>query len=281
MLDLPQAARYSGGLQRIFIMRFSAVFALVCMTALPAQAQNLEWQDFDISAGGSVQYRPDYLGSDDYDVGFTPNLEASWQHVLFLSARNGAGVYLVDYPASRFGVSIMPDFGRDDSSNSRLNGLGDIGFGWNVKIFGEMNYEPFIAGAVGTLAVGGDAQGQTVAGYAGFREPLNEKLTSEVTLGTTWASATWGRAYYGVTTAQAVASGLPVHGVSSGLRDASLTGKLTYALSPQLSMTGTARWSRLLGDVAESPIVAEKDALMLGMGLDYKFATATRDPGNN
>lgn len=255
-------------------MRFLLVAALALFASLPAQAQMIEWSDFDVSAGGSGQYRPDYLGSDDYEFGFAPDAEIAWQKTLFVSTRNGAGVYIVNVPSSSFGVSISPDFGRDDSTNDALTGMGDIDFGWRLNIFGDVYYEPFIAGAKASVAVGGGAEGQTVNAYVGLRKALTEQLTGQLVLGTTWAGATWGDAYYGVNATQSIATGYAQHDVDSGFRDAALGGSLSYALTPQLSLTGSARWTRLLGDVADSPIVQEQDNLTLGIGLDYQINTA-------
>lgn len=260
-------------------MRLALALAVIFI-ALPASAQNLEWQDFDISVGGAAQYRPDYLGSDDYEFGFVPDAEIAWQKTLFVSTSNGAGVYIVDYPKSRFGVSVSPDFGRDEDENSQLAGMGDIDFGWRLNVFGNLYYEPFIAGAKASIALAEGAEGHTVNAYVGLRKPLTDRITGQMLLGTTWAGASWGNAYYGVDAAQSVSSGYAQYRVDSGFRDVALGGSLSYSLTPEVSLTSSARWTHLLGDVADSPLVTEEDNLTVSLGLNYRLATATTGAGH-
>lgn len=254
-------------------MRFLPLTAFSLLLALPAYGQNIEWQDFDVTLGGSAIYHPDYLGSDDYEFGFAPDAELVWQKALFLSSKNGAGIYIVDYPSSRFGISIAPDFGRSDDTNPQLAGLGDVDFGWQMRVFGDLNYEPFIAGASARIGLAGGSDGQQINAYIGLRKELMENLTGQMTVGTSWAGATWGNDYYGVTAAQAASSGLPQYRVNNGFRDAALGGLLSYKLTPEVSLTGSARWTHLLGDFADSPIVSEENNLTMGLGLTYSVAT--------
>lgn len=254
-------------------MRFVPATLISLLIALPAYGQNIEWQDFDFTLGGSALYHPDYLGSNDYEFGFAPDAEVVWQKTLFVSSKNGAGVYIVDYPHSRFGVSIAPDFGRSEDTNPRLAGLGDVDFGWQMRVFGDLTYEPFIVGASARLGFAGGSDGQMILAYAGLRKELIPNLIGQMTVGTSWAGATWGNEYYGVNAAQAASSGLPQYRVNNGFRDAALSGSLSYKLTPAVALTGSARWTHLLGDVADSPIVEETNNLTLGLGLTYSMTT--------
>jgi len=260
-------------------MRFLIAAVAALFFAIPAHAQNLEWSDFDIYVGAQGQYSADYLGSDDYEFSVSPEAEVVWQKHLFVSTRNGAGVYLFNDPRFKLGVSAGPDFGRDEDDNDRLTGLGDIDLGWRGHVFGEVNYEPFVAGARGSFAFGGDAEGQTINAYVGLRKQLTERMTGQMTLGTTWASGTWGTQYYGINAAQSAASGLAQHDVGSGFRDVALGGSVAYMLTEKFRLTGSARWTHLMGDVADSPIVEEENNLTLGIGLGYQFSTAKMGPG--
>ena len=182
--------------------------------------------------------------------------------------------YLFNDNHFRLGVSASPDFGRDEDDNDRLTGLGDIDLGWRGNLFGEVFYEPFVAGAKASFAFGGDAEGQTVNAYVALREQLTERIRGQMTLGTTWASGTWGTQYYGINALQSAASGLAQHDVGSGFRDIGVGGTVSYFITPELSINGSARWTHLLGDVANSPIVEEDNNLTLGVGLAWQINTA-------
>mgnify|MGYP000277032231 CR=1 FL=1 len=74
------------------------------------------------------------------------------------------------------------------------------------------------------------------------------------------------------------ASGLPVYSTEGGVKDVSLTLLGTYSLSGDLRkgmmVTAVARYSRLLGDFRQSPIVeiaGDADQWMGGLGLAYTF----------
>lgn len=266
--------------EKDFHMRILPVAALCTLFALPAFAQSLEWDDFDISLGGSGQYRADYLGSDDYEFGFAPRGEISWKKAVFVSTRNGAGIYVFNDPHFQMGAAIAPDFGRKEDTNSRLTGLGDIETGARLNIFADVWYAPFIAGAKANLGFNvGDADGQFFNFYAGLRKDLTERLTGQMTIGTTWANTDWNQLYYGVTAAQSASSGLAAYTPGDGFRDAALGGELTYRMTPDFNLIGSARWTHLMGDVADSPIVQDKDNLTLGLGLSYQLSTAKTGAG--
>jgi outer membrane scaffolding protein for murein synthesis (MipA/OmpV family) len=245
--------------------------ALLLSTPASAQILSVKASDFDVRVGGAVTYAPDYLGSDDYELGFQPDAELSFQKVLFLSTRNGAGVYIFNDHTTRFGVGLAPNFGREESDNSRLNGLGDIDFGGDLNIFLEGNFEPFSLGMSGRVGVLGDAVGTVISVYAGYRQPITEQLTGRVRTTLSWADDRWTEDYFGINAAQSAASGLPVFDTSDGISTASVSAGLSYAITPSVSLTGTARYTRLLGDAADSPITDSADQLSFLLGAAYSW----------
>jgi outer membrane protein len=82
------------------------------------------------------------------------------------------------------------------------------------------------------------------------------------------------RAYFGVSPVASLASGLPVYRPGSGVYGVALTSGLTYQLGSHWGLFGYARYERLVGDAARSPIVRElgsRDQLSGGIGLNYTF----------
>lgn len=253
--------------------RAIALTALALLLALPAQAQimSVNESDFDVRVGGAVTYAPDYLGSDDYELGFMPDAEITFQKVLFASTRNGAGIYLFNDGGTRMGVALAPNFGRDAGDNARLNGLGDIDIGGDLNIFLEGNFAPFSLGLNGRTGVVGDAVGTMLTVYGGYRENLTEQLSGHVRASVSWADDSWTEDYFGVNPTQAIASGLPAYRTSDGLATASLSTGLSYALSPNVDLNMTARYTRLLGDAADSPITDSADQLSFLLGASYSW----------
>lgn len=88
------------------------------------------------------------------------------------------------------------------------------------------------------------------------------------------------REYFGVTPAVALATGLPAYRPSSGIYGVAAATGITYALNDRWGLFGFARYERLVGDAAKSPIVREfgsRNQFSGGIGLNYTF-TIHRGP---
>ena len=89
-----------------------------------------------------------------------------------------------------------------------------------------------------------------------------------------FASARYQRAYFGVTPAAALASGLPAYSPDSGVHAVALATGLSYQFDSRFGLFGFGRYERLIGDAAKSPIVRElgsRNQLSAGIGLNYTF----------
>ena len=83
------------------------------------------------------------------------------------------------------------------------------------------------------------------------------------------------RAYFGVTPEAALASGLPAYRPGGGIYGVAVAsgGTLQFGKSP-FGLFGYARYERLVGDAAKSPIVRElgsRNQYSAGLGLTYTF----------
>ena len=63
-------------------------------------------------------------------------------------------------------------------------------------------------------------------------------------------------AFFGVTAAQALASGLTTFTATSGLKDISLAFGANYKVTDSWALVANAGYSKLLGDAKNSPIVS-------------------------
>ena len=82
------------------------------------------------------------------------------------------------------------------------------------------------------------------------------------------------RAYFGVTPAVSLATGLPVYRPKSGIHGVAVAGGATFALNDRWGMFGYARYERLVGDAAKSPVVRQfgsRNQASAGIGLSYTF----------
>ncbi|HEU0284431.1 MAG TPA: MipA/OmpV family protein, partial [Sphingomicrobium sp.] len=82
------------------------------------------------------------------------------------------------------------------------------------------------------------------------------------------------RAYFGVTPAVALASGLPAYRPGGGIHGVAAASSLSIQFNPRWGLFGFGRYERLVGDAAKSPIVRElgsRNQLSGGVGLNYTF----------
>lgn len=89
-----------------------------------------------------------------------------------------------------------------------------------------------------------------------------------------FSDARYQRAFFGVSPAAALASGLPAYRPGGGLHAAAMTSGLSYQFNPRFGLFGFARYERLVGNAAKSPIVRQlgsRDQFSAGLGLNYTF----------
>jgi outer membrane protein len=82
------------------------------------------------------------------------------------------------------------------------------------------------------------------------------------------------RAYFSVSPAAALATGLPVYRPSGGIHAVALAGGVQTQFGPRWGLFGYARGERLVGDAAKSPLVrayGSRNQLSAGLGLSYVF----------
>jgi outer membrane protein len=90
-----------------------------------------------------------------------------------------------------------------------------------------------------------------------------------------FSDARYQRAYFGVTPADALATGLPVYRPGGGIHGVALASGLSYQFNPTWGVFGYARYERQVGDAADSPIVlssfGSRNQISGGIGLNYTF----------
>lgn len=98
------------------------------------------------------------------------------------------------------------------------------------------------------------------------------RLTATATAG--FADSGYAQTYFGITPAGAAASGLPAYQIGGGLKDVGVNFTGTYSLSRRWSLTAVGSYRRLVGDFADSPIVAREGSanqFFAGLGIGYAF----------
>ena len=246
--------------------------AITLIAATPALAQDAD--DYRVRVGLGGQLKPKFPGADDRSL--QP---------------------LVDFDIAR-GTNPFPFESPDDAFGIRLISSGGFAAGPAANLQGKRK-ESDVGAPVGnvkrTIEVGGFAEyqaGDSIRLRADLRKGINghEGTVGSIGVDKFWrdgdryvfsvgprvlfSDAKFQRAYFGVDSTHALASGLPVYRPDGGVYAVAAASGLSYQFNPRFGAFGYARYERLIGDAAKSPIVRElgsRNQISGGVGLSYTF----------
>ena len=254
--------------------QFLACAALLAISSPALAEDGQDKEDLRIRVGLGGQLKPKFIGSDE-------------THVL----------PLIDLDLAR-GDNPFPFEAPDDSFGVRLFSKGGFAIGPAANIQGKRK-ESDVGAPVGkvktTIEVGGFAEYELSDSFrvrADFRKGLGghdglvgsigadyirrdgDRYVFSIGPRALFSNARFQRAYFGVDTDAALASGLPTYQPDGGIYAVASASGLSFQFNPQFGMFGYARYERLVGDAAKSPIIRElgsRNQLSGGLGLSYTF----------
>lgn len=224
------------------------------------------------SLGAGLVFGREFPGSSRSDRGAFPGLDVQWGNGWFAGSSLGVGRNFSHDPTLQYGLRLTYDFGRDQSDSARLRGLGDVP--GRIEWGGFANWlasNNFMLSSSVRAGSGQDRDGVLLDLGASYRIPLSSATTLGLSTGLTWTNAAWAQERYGISPAQAAASGYPVYSAGSGLRDIRLGASLSYRFTPQLTLMGGVGLTMLQGDVRTSPIVEDTSWISGVVGVNYRF----------
>ena len=184
----------------------------------------------------------------------------------------GLNVKVINQENFNAGVGIGADFGRDDDDGDRLRGLGDIDPTAEGRLFAEYNVGQASAKIAFAQDLGDGHEGYTLDADAGYGFVMRETGTFiRPSVGTTYASEDYMQSYFGVNGSQSARSGLTQFESDAGFKDVNAGVFVMQKLNEHWSVNGIARYSQLLGDAADSPIVEDESQFQSGLFLAYTF----------
>jgi outer membrane scaffolding protein for murein synthesis (MipA/OmpV family) len=90
----------------------------------------------------------------------------------------------------------------------------------------------------------------------------------------TWSAENYQRAYFGVSPAEAIRTGLPAYAPGAGIQAVGATASFLTQVSNRWGIQSYARYDRLVGDAARSPVVlvhGSRNQFSGGLALTYTF----------
>ena len=246
--------------------------AAVLLASNPAQAQDS--YDYRVRVGLGAQLRPEFKGAKDR------KLAPLWD----LDIARGSNPFRFEAPGDSFGIRLISNekFAAGPAANiasGRKNKdvgapVGKVPTTLEAGAFAEF-YPSDSFRVRGEVLKGiGGHKGLVSALGADYINRDGDRYVFSVGPRLFVSDGRYQRAYFGVDSAAAAATGLPLYRPDGGLHGVGLTSGLSYQLTPKFGLFGFATYERLVGDAAKSPIVREfgsRNQLSAGLGLSYTF----------
>ena len=132
----------------------AALLALLVLASTTALAQAPvaapPQRDWQLTLGGSVGFVPKYQGSSNYELRALPYVDAAYKDLVFVRGL-AAGANLVNVRGPRpgdglrMGPIVRYGFGREESDDEALRGLGDIDDAIEAGAFVSYSAGPLLA----------------------------------------------------------------------------------------------------------------------------------------
>lgn len=274
----------------------AATFVASLSFTMTAQAQEAE-DHSNLTIGVGAAAVPSYEGADDYRVIPIPQLRGKVHDFAFWT--RGPALFVDVIPnRSDEGIDIQlgPVVGArfDRTSRKRIKddavaALGKLDTAIEVGGFVGIGktgvitsaYDNISARVTITKDVAGAHDSMIVTPAIEYFTPLSIRSFVGLGVSADYVGKKYGRYYFDVTPEQAVASGLPAYdraGDGSGFRKVNFNLTGGYSLSGDIrrgwTLFALGGYSRMLGDYADSPVVAiagSKDQWIGAIGVGYTF----------
>lgn len=250
--------------------------AAAALAAAPASAQDAgEEPRLIISFGAGVQFVPEYPGADKLRIAplFTGGARREGEPIGARAPDDGFGFSLTGRGGPvEIGPMIQFQAERDDDDVGAA--VGDIDFAFEPGAFVNLNLsDSFRLRAEARRGFDGH---EGWLGDLGADFFLRPGASTVVSIGprVRLADEEYMQTYFGITPAQALASGVPVYTPDGGVRAVGAVAGITHEFTRNFGIYGYAQYDRLIGDAADSPIVqrfGSEDQFSAGLALFFNF----------
>jgi OOP family OmpA-OmpF porin len=225
--------------------------------------------------GLGVGAAPDYEGSNEYKavplVQARLNFEKGYYISLF---GNSLRANVVPSKNWHLGPMVRYRAERDDVKDDEIDNFEKIDAATEVGLFASYSGEHLIAVLSGTKDISASYSGYLGELGLGYKIPLSRGALTLFAM-TTYADSEYMETYFDVTPANSIRSDLPTYHAESGFKDASAGFAWQHNLNDNWGLLTVARYSRLLEDAEDSPVVDDEgdaNQYFAGLLVNYRFA---------
>jgi outer membrane scaffolding protein for murein synthesis (MipA/OmpV family) len=231
--------------------------------------------DWRVVLGAAAEARPLYDGAAVSRVLGGPLINIRYRDLAFISVGEGIGVNVLRGDNYRAGIQIGYDLGRRVSDDyTHLHGLGDIRRAPTVEAFASYaiskEFPLVMRGDVRQYVGGADGMVADVGVYM----PLpgsSKKLIMFAGPSITYADHRYLQTEFGVTPAQALASGYPIFDPHAGTSAVGFGFSATRFITDHWLINLDTAVNHLLGSARESPITQRTVQRVLTLSFGYSW----------
>ena len=250
----------------------SIAAAALLLPLHPSAAQDRD--DIRVRAGLGAQIRPEYIGADSRELG------PLWD----LAISRGTEPFEFEAPDDNFDIKLISSDGftlgpvanlHSGRKNSDVGApVGKVPTTIEVGAFAQYELSE-------TVRLRGEVR-RGIGGHEGFVGSLGgdriwrdgDRYVFSVGPRVLLSDAQYQRAWFGVGPKAVLDTGLPAFRPGGGVHAVALTSGLTYQFNRAWGIFGFARYERLVGNAAKSPVITQlgsKNQASAGLGLSYTF----------
>ncbi len=222
--------------------------------------------------GGGIGVAPDYEGSDDYELVPLPAGEAYFDNGMYIELMGfnlRANLILerwVSWLKAGPVYNYRPE--RDDVDNSQVDDLNDVSDANELGVFVKFEYNNWFANIDYLMDMGDAHDGEIAELSGGYNWLFSDAWTFNFGVFTTWADSDYHEAYFGVTPAESVRTGLDTYDPDDGIKDVGVNLGANWKFAQNWNLRGLLQIKQLVGDADDdSPVVDEGDETQFFTGL--------------
>lgn len=227
-----------------------------------------------IRVGLGAQFVPSYPGADGHSL----------RPLVDVSVSRGSKPFGFEAPDESFGPSLIKEGGLEIGPALNFEGsrtakdvgaaLDKVPFTFEAGAFVQYAFGPkFRVRAEARKGLGGH-DGWTGLAGADFVARNGDDWLFSIGPRLTVSDGRYHRAYFGVTAPESVRTGLALYRPGGGIQAVGATAGFLTRLSKRFGLYSYAKYDRLTGDAADSPVVrgfGSRDQLSGGLALTYTF----------
>jgi MipA family protein len=260
---------------------FLVSVSMVMMYPIYGTAQDLDMLSPEVFSlkktivGLGAGLAPDYEGSDEYTVVPIPQFRYNWENGYYINLL-GPTLRANLIPSRTFGFGPLLRYqpSRDSVSDELVDKFDKIDSALDAGFFGSVIFNNFILYTAYNADITDTYGGYLLDVAAGYRLGIENNVQFIVLALGTYASQDYMETYFGVDEDDADRSGLPEYSADAGVKDLGLLGALQYRIDSNWAILGIMKYTQLLGDAADSPIVdrrGDANNIMDGIIFNYSF----------